>query len=85
MEEKIKVKYRWCRVATDLICTLVAFLLGGPIGIGTVVTAFFMGPVISFCDHTISKKVLQARYKFLHHFTVIRYYDFSYMQDNRIA
>ena len=85
MEEKIKVKYRWCRVATDLICTLVAFLLGGPIGIGTVVTAFFMGPVISFCDHTISKKVLQARYRFLHHFTVIRYYDFSYMQDNRIA
>ena len=85
MEEKIKVKYRWCRVATDLICTLVAFLLGGPIGIGTVVTAFFMGPVISFCEHTISKKVLQARYRFLHHFTVIRYYDFSYMQDNRIA
>ena len=85
MEEKIKVKYRWCRVATDLICTLVAFLLGGPIGICTVVTAFFMGPVISFCDHTISKKVLQARYRFLHHFTVIRYYDFSYMQDNRIA
>ena len=85
MEEKTKLKYRWCRVATDLICTLVAFLLGGPIGIGTVVTAFFMGPVISFCDHTISKKVLQARYRFLHHFTVIRYYDFSYMQDNRIA
>lgn len=85
MEEKTKLKYKWCRVATDLICTLVAFLLGGPIGIGTVVTAFFMGPVISFCDHTISKKVLQAKYRFLHHFTVIRYYDFSYMQDNRIA
>ena len=85
MEEKTKLKYRWCRVATDLVCTVAAFLLGGPIGIGTVVTAFFMGPVISFCDNSISIKVLQAKYKFLHHFTVIRYYDFSSMQNNHIA
>ena len=85
MEEKTKLKYRWCRVATDLVCTVAAFLLGGPIGIGTVVTAFFMGPVISFCDNSISIKALQAKYKFLHHFTVIRYYDFSSMQNNRIA
>ena len=85
MEEKTKLKYRWCRVVTDLICTGVAFLLGGPIGIGTVVTAFFMGPVISFCDNSISKKVLQAKYNFLRHFTVIRYYDLSYIQGNHIA
>lgn len=85
MEEKTKLKYRWCRVATDLACTLVAFLLGGPIGIGTVVTAFFMGPVISFCDNTISKKVLEAKYSFMRHFTVIRYYDLSYIQGNRVA
>ncbi len=86
MEENIKLKYKWSRVITDLICTLVAFILGGPIGIGTVVTAFFMGPVIAFCDVNISKKVLNAKYKFLRHFTVIRYYDFSHMQStNRIA
>lgn len=85
MEEKTKLKYRWCRVVTDLFCTGVAFLLGGPIGIGTVVTAFFMGPVISFCDKSISKKVLQAKYNFLRHFTVIRYYDLSYIQGNRVA
>ena len=86
MEENIKLKYKWSRVITDLICTLVAFLLSGPIGVGTVVTAFFMGPVIAFCDSNISKKVLNAKYKFLRHFTVIRYYDFSYMQGtNRVA
>ena len=85
LEEKVKLKYKWCRVITDLVCTGIAFALSGPIGVGTVVTAFFMGPVISFCDSTISKKVLQAKYRFLHHFTVIMYYDFSYMQDNRIA
>ncbi len=85
MEDKTKLKYRWCRVATDLVCTAIAFVLGGPIGIGTVVTAFFMGPVISFCDNSISKKVLEAKYKFVRHFTVIRYYDLSYIQGNRVA
>lgn len=79
MEEKAKVKYKWCRIATDLVCTVLAFVLGGPIGIGTVVTAFFMGPVVSFCDGRISRKVLEHKYKLLHQFTVIRYYDLSYM------
>lgn len=80
MEEKSKLKYKWCRVITDLACTAVAFLLGGPIGVGTVVTAFFMGPVVSFCDTTVSQKLLKARYTLLKQFTIIRYYDLSYMQ-----
>ncbi len=80
MEEKTKLKYKWCRVATDLACTAIAFLLGGPIGAGTVVTAFFMGPVVSFCDTTVSQKLLKARYTLLKQFTIIRYYDLSYMQ-----
>lgn len=85
LEEKTKMKYKWCRVATDLVCTLIAFVLGGPIGIGTVVTAFFMGPVISFCDEAISKKVLNFKSKLLKQFTVIRYYDLGYIQGNRAA
>lgn len=77
MEEKTKLKYKWCRVATDLVCTVVAMLLGGPIGVGTVVTAFFMGPVVSVCDNSISKKILEHKYRLLHQFTVIRYYDYT--------
>ena len=77
MEDNVKIKYKWSRVITDLICTGIAFALQGPIGIGTVVTAFFMGPVIAFCDTRISQKVLKARYSFLRHFTVIRYYDYT--------
>lgn len=86
LEDKAKIKYKWCRVATDLICTAIAFAMGGPIGIGTVATAFFMGPVISFCDRSISQKIMNHRFKFLHNFTVIRYYDYSYLQGiNRAA
>ena len=77
MEDNVKIKYKWSRVITDLICTGIAFALQGPIGIGTVVTAFFMGPVIAFCDTRISQKVLKAKYSFLRHFTVIRYYDYT--------
>ncbi len=86
MEEKTKLKYKWCRVATDLICTASAILMGGPVGVGTVVTAFFMGPVVSFCDTAISQKVMKHRFKFLRNFTVIRYYDYGYLQGtNRVA
>lgn len=85
MEENIKLKYKWSRVITDLICTLIAFALNGPIGIGTVVTAFFMGPVIAFCDTRISQKVLKAKYTFLRHFTVIRYYDYTQFGKGEVA
>lgn len=86
MEEKTKLKYKWCRVATDLICTISALSMGGPVGVGTIVTAFFMGPVVSFCDTAISQKVMKHRFKFLRNFTVIRYYDYSYLQGtSRVA
>ena len=84
LEDNVKLKYKWCRVATDLLCTAGAFVLGGPIGIGTVVTAFFMGPVVSFCDNAISQKVLRCKFKLLRHFTVLRYYDLGYIQ-GRVA
>ncbi len=86
LEEKSKLKYKWCRVITDLICTISAVAMGGPIGVGTIVTAFFMGPVVSFCDNSISQKVMKCRFRFLRNFTVIRYYDYSYLQGgNRVA
>lgn len=77
MEEKLKLKYKWCRVCTDLVCTCIALALGGPIGIGTIITALFMGPVVSFCDGSISKKIIEHKYRLLHQFTVIRYYDYT--------
>ena len=54
----------------------IALMLGGLSFFGFL-AAFFMGPVIAFCDGNISKHVLNAKYKFLRHFTVIRYYDYA--------
>jgi len=58
-EHQSKVKFQYCRIATDLFCVIVGFLLGanftaGYTGIGTIVTAFFMGPLIAFFNRTVA-------------------------------
>ena len=57
LDDRTKIKFKWCRVITDLVCT--AF--GGPVGIGTVVTAFMMGPVVTFFNKHVSEKLLAAK------------------------
>lgn len=59
-DEKTKLQYKWCRVVTDLTCTAVAMCFAGPVGIGTVVTAVCMGPVIAFFNKNVSEKLLHA-------------------------
>ena len=74
LDERSKIPYKWCRVITDVICTAIGFAFGGPVGIGTVVTAFFMGPVVTFFNTRVSEKLLRADYS---NFLAVRYYDFS--------
>ncbi len=47
-------KFQYCRIATDLLCTLIGFFFGAIVGIGTLVTAFFMGPIIAFFNIKIA-------------------------------
>jgi uncharacterized membrane protein YczE len=42
------------RIATDFICVLTGGLLGATVGIGTVLTAFCMGPIIQFFNENVS-------------------------------
>jgi uncharacterized protein len=51
LSEKKVARFKYCRIGSDLICALVGFLLGTMVGIGTLVTAFFMGPLITFFNH----------------------------------
>jgi uncharacterized membrane protein YczE len=46
--------FRIVRVVSDLICTLTGTLLGVMPGIGTIITAFFMGPLIAFFRKTVA-------------------------------
>lgn len=54
LSEKKVARFQYCRICSDLICTIIGFILGATVSIGTVVTAFFMGPIIAFFNDRIS-------------------------------
>lgn len=58
LRDHLHLPYFGCRIFTDALCALAAFLLGGLIGIGTLVCAFFLGPFVSFFDAHVSTKIL---------------------------
>lgn len=46
--------FQLLRITTDFICVAVGFSLNATVGIGTLITAFFMGPIIAFFRKHIS-------------------------------
>ncbi len=59
IHEKTGWDFRPIRITTDVICTAIGFLLGAQVGVGTVFTAFFMGPFIEFFNKTIARPLLK--------------------------
>ena len=51
--------YFGCRVFTDALCALLCWLLGGLVGLGTLVCAFCLGPFVQFFSRTVAEKVLK--------------------------
>lgn len=62
-------KFKYIRIATDLVCVIMGvalFLLGGGTwsgvpaiaGVGTILTAFFMGPLIDFFNRKVAIPML---------------------------
>ena len=73
-EKQSRIPFSVCRVITDLVCVLagVALCLAagfslrritGEVGIGTIITAFFMGPLIQFFNIRIARPFLCGRGK----------------------
>ena len=48
ISNRSKKPFRFCRIGCDLICVIVGTVCGLLPGVGTLVTAFFMGPLIEF-------------------------------------
>ena len=61
MHDRMHIPYFWCRMFTDSICALVCFLTGGLLGLGSLLSALGMGPVIHLYDEFVSQKVLRHR------------------------
>jgi uncharacterized membrane protein YczE len=45
--------YRWVRIGTDLICVSLGFFMGNIPGVGTIIMAFFTGPLFAFFRNRI--------------------------------
>ncbi len=61
MTDKKLGKFKFLRIGTDLFCVVVGFFLGGVVGIGTIITAFFMGPLIDFFNKSFAHPFLYGR------------------------
>ena len=48
LSDKLHLQFRWVRIAVDLAFVVTGFLLGGVIGIGTLLTALLTGPITQF-------------------------------------
>lgn len=55
LQEKLKCQYKWIRITLDLSYLIIGFLLGGVVGIGTVISALCQGPIIQFFMPKIDK------------------------------
>jgi NifU-like protein involved in Fe-S cluster formation len=57
LSDQTHVQFRWCRITCDIIAVLIGFLCGAVVGVGTVITAFCMGPLIKYFGDIIQKKI----------------------------
>lgn len=49
LSDKIKkIQFRWVRVLCDVFFVVLGFVLGGTVGIGTIVAVFLTGPLVQF-------------------------------------
>lgn len=55
-----KIPYFWCRIAVDGTATLLAWLLGGVVGWGTLACALGLGPFVHFFNKHISEPFCQV-------------------------
>ena len=72
-EKQERIPFPACRVICDLICVLAGIALSlaggsslriilGSVNIGTIITAFFMGPLIEYFNIHISRPLLNGRH-----------------------
>ena len=65
-EKQSRIPFQYCRIICDLICVSLGALLChiggisvfGEVNIGTIITAFFMGPVIALFNRKVAKPFL---------------------------
>ena len=58
ISRKTDRQYFWCRILTDGISVLTAWLLGGIVGIGTLICAFGLGPFVQYFSNHLARPLI---------------------------
>ncbi|MEK4670087.1 YczE/YyaS/YitT family protein [Niallia sp. FSL R7-0271] len=58
-----KIPFAAARVMTDLTCVIVGFSFGAVVGISTVITAFFTGPLVQFFKKRVYTMLIEKEQK----------------------
>lgn len=48
VSDKLHVEYRYIKVASDVLYLLIGWFLGGKVGVGTIISAIIVGPIIQW-------------------------------------
>lgn len=57
MARRLPLPYFWCRILSDSVCAVIAFALGGIVGLGTLACALCLGPFIQFFTRMAAQKL----------------------------
>lgn len=57
ISDKFNIEYKYVKVAFDLTCLVVGYLIGGVVGVGTLISAFVVGPMIQFVRNAIKEPI----------------------------
>lgn len=61
VSQRSRFPFKWCRIISDIACVCIGAALGwscgirSMIGIGTIITAFFMGPLVDFFNRKVAE------------------------------
>lgn len=60
IRDKVRKEYRIVKICFDICCIVLGFVLGGKLGVITIITALTAGPVIQFLSDLIGKQMRKA-------------------------
>ena len=61
LSEHTPVKFQFCRIGSDVFCVALGFFFGAQVGLGTIITMFFTGPLIHFFQETLAIPLIRGR------------------------
>ncbi|MGV0168212.1 YczE/YyaS/YitT family protein [Furfurilactobacillus sp. WILCCON 0119] len=62
--DRFHINYRVARIIQDVVFMIAAFFAGGPVGVATIIVAFFTGPLITYWNVHVSDHAINSIQRF---------------------